>query len=150
MLAVGVGVVEGTEWVWCGLPLWAEGADVVAMVLELRVASGIVCVGRDGVDVLGMAACVGRAFMQQADVSCGGAEEGMPGGSGEANFMRRRGNEMPITEEPALMAFCAQDVAIVFVRLEPRGQVRSMIKESVGQEEGEGEGGRGYENSGEV
>ena len=57
---------------------------------------------------------------------------------------------MPITEEPALMAFCAQDVAVVFVRLKPRGQVGSMIKESVGQEEGEGEGGRGYENSGEV
>ena len=57
---------------------------------------------------------------------------------------------MPITEEPALMAFCAQDVAVVFVRLKPRGQVGSVIKESVGQEEGEGEGGRGYENSGEV
>ena len=88
--------------------------------------------------------------MQQADVSGGGAEEGVPGGCGEANFMRRRGNEMPVTEEPALMAFCAQDVAIVFVRLEPRGQVRSMIKEIVGKEEGEGEGGRGDENSGEV
>ena len=46
MLAVGVGVVEGAEGVWCGLPLRAQGADVVAMVLELRVASGIVCVGR--------------------------------------------------------------------------------------------------------
>ena len=33
VLAVGVGVVEGTEGVGCGLPLGAQGADVVAIVL---------------------------------------------------------------------------------------------------------------------
>ena len=106
--------------------------------------------GRYGVYVFCMAACIWRTFVQQADVSGGGAEECVPGGCGEANFMQRRGDEMLVAEEPALVAFCAQDVAKVFVRLEPRGHVRSMIKESVGKEEGEGEGGRGDENSGEV
>ena len=113
-------------------------------------ASGIICMGRDGVYVFSMSACIQRSFVQQSYVGGGGAEECMPGGCGEANFMRRRGDEMPVAEEPALVAFGAQDVAKVCIRLDPRGQVRSMIEESVGKEEGEGEGGRGDENGGEV
>ena len=35
VLAVGVGVVEGTEGVGCGLLRVAQGADVVASVLKL-------------------------------------------------------------------------------------------------------------------
>ena len=76
--------------------------------------------------------------MQQSYVGGGGAEECMPGGCGEANFMRRRCNEMLVAEEPALVAFGAQDVTEVCICLESRGQVRSVIEESVSMEEGEG------------
>ena len=86
----------------------------------MGVASGSICKGRDGVYVFSMAASILRSFVEQSYVSGGGSEEGMPGGCGEASSMRSRRNEMYVAEEPALVAFGAQDVAKVCMRLESR------------------------------
>ena len=117
MWTVGMGVVEGTEWVSSGLRRLVQGADVIASVLKMGVARGGVCKGRDGVYMFSMGASILWLFVEQSYVSGGGSEEGMPGGCGEANFMRSRRNEMLVVEEPALVAFGAQDVTEVCICL---------------------------------
>ena len=145
-----MGVVEGVEGVSSGLRRLAQGADIIASVLKIRVARGGVCKGRDGVYMFSMAASILWSFVEQPNVSGGGPEEGISGGSGEANFVRSRRNEMDVVEEPALVAFGAQNVTEVCICLESRGQVWSVMEESVSEEEGEGKGGRGDEDIGEV
>ena len=42
VLAVSVGVVEGTKWAGCVFLQGAQGADVVARVLKLGMTSGVI------------------------------------------------------------------------------------------------------------
>ena len=97
-------VVEGAEWwVFC-VRVGAQGAGVVSLGLEGGVRDIIIGEGGVSVNVFGMAAGVFAALAKSADVGDGGGEQGVPGGGGEADFMWGGGNQVHVSEEPALVS----------------------------------------------
>ena len=70
----------------------------------------------------------------------GCAVECMPGGGCESNPGCRRCDEVSIAEEPALVCFCEEEVEEVGIGVEAWGEVRAVVQEGVGAEEGVGEG----------
>ena len=92
---------------------------------------GFVGEGREAVNNLGVASCVGSSFAEKADMRGGCAVECVPGGGCESNLGWSRCDEVFVAEEPALVCFCEEEVEEVGIGVEAWGEVGAVVQEGI-------------------